>query len=101
MDGLTSPDGSFQDVSFAVHAGEIFGIAGIVGAGGARNWFARSRGADPVSSGSIAVDGRARQHQETKRRDRRGFGSGWCPRTGKAQGGCSTGPYRRDQSGAR
>jgi ribose transport system ATP-binding protein len=57
VDGLTSPDGSFQDVSFAVHAGEIFGIAGIVGAG--RTELVRAiTGADPISSGSIAVDGR-------------------------------------------
>jgi ribose transport system ATP-binding protein len=57
VDGLTSPDRSFQDVSFAVHAGEIFGIAGIVGAG--RTELVRAiTGADPISSGSIAVDGR-------------------------------------------
>jgi ribose transport system ATP-binding protein len=44
-------------VSFAVHAGEIFGIAGIVGAG--RTELVRAiTGADPISSGSIAVDGR-------------------------------------------
>jgi ribose transport system ATP-binding protein len=60
VDGLTSPDRSFQDVSFAVHAGEIFGIAGIVGAG--RTELVRAiTGADPISSGSIAVDGRTVQ----------------------------------------
>jgi ribose transport system ATP-binding protein len=60
VDGLTSPNGSFRDVSFAVHAGEIFGIAGIVGAG--RTELVRAiTGADPISSGSIAIDGRAVQ----------------------------------------
>ena len=46
VDGLTSPNGSFQDVSFTVNAGEVFGIAGIVGAGphgiGSRNHWSRS-----------------------------------------------------------
>ena len=60
MDGLTSPDRSFQDVSFVVHAGEIFGIAGIVGAG--RTELVRAiTGADPISSGSIAIEGRTVQ----------------------------------------
>ena len=57
VEGLTSPDGSFTDVSFTVHAGEIFGIAGIVGAG--RTELVRAiTGADPISSGSIEIDGR-------------------------------------------
>src|SRR4051812_46986584 len=33
VDGLTSAAGAFRDVSFSVGSGEIFGIAGIVGAG--------------------------------------------------------------------
>jgi ribose transport system ATP-binding protein len=57
VDGLTSPNGSFQDVSFTVNAGEVFGIAGIVGAG--RTELVRAiTGADPISSGSITIDGR-------------------------------------------
>jgi ribose transport system ATP-binding protein len=60
VDKLSAPDGSFQDVSFAVRAGEIFGIAGIVGAG--RTELVRAiTGADPISSGSIKVEGRAVQ----------------------------------------
>jgi len=56
VNGLTSPNGSFTDVSFAVHAGEIFGIAGIVGAG--RTELVRAiTGADPISSGSIVIEG--------------------------------------------
>jgi ribose transport system ATP-binding protein len=60
VEKLSAPDGSFKDVSFAVHAGEIFGIAGIVGAG--RTELVRAiTGADPISSGSIAVEGRTVQ----------------------------------------
>jgi ribose transport system ATP-binding protein len=33
VEGLTGANGAFRDVSFSVRAGEIFGIAGIVGAG--------------------------------------------------------------------
>jgi ribose transport system ATP-binding protein len=53
---LTSARGAFRDVSFSVRAGEVFGIAGIVGAG--RTELVRAiAGADPVASGSVAVDG--------------------------------------------
>lgn len=57
VDGLTSTEGSFTDVSFTVHKGEIFGIAGIVGAG--RTELVRAiAGADPVSAGTVTVEGR-------------------------------------------
>jgi ribose transport system ATP-binding protein len=56
VNGLTSAAGAFRDVSFSVGAGEIFGIAGIVGAG--RTELVRAiAGADPVVSGSVHVDG--------------------------------------------
>jgi ribose transport system ATP-binding protein len=49
--------GAFQGVSFTVRAGEILGIAGLVGAG--RTEVARAVfGADPATSGSILVRGR-------------------------------------------
>ncbi|HVW57245.1 MAG TPA: sugar ABC transporter ATP-binding protein [Rhizobiaceae bacterium] len=55
--GLTSKHGAFRDVSFSVRAGEVFGIAGIVGAG--RTELARAiMGADPVSAGTIEIDGK-------------------------------------------
>jgi ribose transport system ATP-binding protein len=56
VSGLTSAEGSFTDVSFTVRAGEVFGVAGIVGAG--RTELVRAiAGADPVSVGSVEVDG--------------------------------------------
>jgi ribose transport system ATP-binding protein len=56
VDGLTAPDGSFADVSFTVHEGEILGIAGIVGAG--RTELVRAvAGVDRVAAGTVTVDG--------------------------------------------
>jgi ribose transport system ATP-binding protein len=56
VEGLTGANGAFRDVSFSVRAGEIFGIAGIVGAG--RTELVRAiAGADPLASGSVFVDG--------------------------------------------
>jgi len=56
VNGLTSAAGAFRDISFSVHAGEILGIAGIVGAG--RTELVRAiAGADPVAAGSVELDG--------------------------------------------
>lgn len=56
VDGL-SREGAFQDVSFDVHAGEIVGIAGLVGAG--RTEIARALfGAESADSGSISLEGK-------------------------------------------
>ncbi len=55
--GVTSPDGSFNDVSFNVAAGEILGVAGLIGAG--RTEMVRAiTGADPLKSGEVHVNGR-------------------------------------------
>ncbi|NLU66453.1 sugar ABC transporter ATP-binding protein [Streptomyces sp. HNM0574] len=54
--GLTRA-GAFADVSFEVRAGEVVGLAGLVGAG--RTEVARAVfGADPYDAGSVEVDGR-------------------------------------------
>lgn len=56
IDGLCAPSGSFNDVSFSVRRGEIFGIAGLVGSG--RTELVRAiAGADPIKSGSVKIDG--------------------------------------------
>ncbi|MCQ4210192.1 sugar ABC transporter ATP-binding protein [Streptomyces longispororuber] len=57
VEGLTR-DGVFHDVSFEVRAGEVVGIAGLVGAG--RTEVVRAVfGADPYDRGSVEVAGTA------------------------------------------
>ncbi|MBB3948642.1 ribose transport system ATP-binding protein [Rhizobium skierniewicense] len=57
VEGLTSAENSFRDVTFDLHAGEILGIAGLVGAG--RTELVRAiAGADPIRSGTIRLDGK-------------------------------------------
>ena len=54
---LTSALGAFHDVNFKVHKGEVFGIAGLVGAG--RTELVRAiTGADPIASGHVFLDGK-------------------------------------------
>jgi ABC-type sugar transport system ATPase subunit len=55
VEGLTR-DGAFSDISFSVRAGEIVGIAGLIGAG--RTEIVRAIfGLDRVDSGQVYVDG--------------------------------------------
>jgi len=56
IDGLTSAKGDFADVSFSVRPGEVFGVAGIIGAG--RTELVRAiSGADPIASGTVKING--------------------------------------------
>ncbi len=65
--GLTSP-GVFHDISFTVRAGEIVGLAGLVGAG--RSEIARAVfGVDPYDAGSVTLDGKPRAAAQPARRD--------------------------------
>lgn len=55
--GLSSPSDSFRDISFAARRGEVFGIAGLMGAG--RTELVRAMtGADPILTGQVLLDGR-------------------------------------------
>ncbi|MFI0541794.1 sugar ABC transporter ATP-binding protein [Streptomyces sp. WSLK1-3] len=57
VEGLTR-DGVFHDIGFEVHAGEVVGIAGLVGAG--RTEVVRAVfGADPYDKGTVKVSGSA------------------------------------------
>jgi ABC-type sugar transport system ATPase subunit len=52
--------GVLRNVSLQIRAGEIVGLAGLVGSG--RSELARAiAGADPIDSGTIAIDGTARR----------------------------------------
>ncbi|QEE45865.1 sugar ABC transporter ATP-binding protein [Rhizobium sp. WL3] len=55
--GLSSPSGTFRNIDFAVKRGEVFGIAGLVGAG--RTELVRAiTGADPIAAGEVVLDGK-------------------------------------------
>jgi ribose transport system ATP-binding protein len=70
VDGLTRADG-IGPVSFTVKAGEIVGLAGLVGAG--RTEVARSVfGVDKMTAGRIAVDGVELRRPTPRRAIRRG-----------------------------
>jgi ribose transport system ATP-binding protein len=63
VEGLTGANGAFKDVNFSVRAGEILGIAGIVGAG--RTELVRGiAGVDPMASGSVFIEGQKLQLKE-------------------------------------
>ena len=78
-----SSAGSFEQVSFDVHAGEVLGIAGLVGAG--RTEVLRAVfGADPYDSGSVTLRGRPLRAHDVGRSISRGLGL--VPEDRKSQG---------------
>ncbi|NTU84358.1 MAG: sugar ABC transporter ATP-binding protein [Chloroflexales bacterium] len=82
VEGLRRP-GSPHEVSFAVHAGEILGIAGLVGAG--RTELVRSIfGADPISAGKIFIFGKERRIDSPQQAIEAGLGL--LPEDRKQQG---------------
>ena len=80
--GLSSP-GKFRDVSFDVHAGEIVGFAGLVGAG--RSEIAKAVfGLDPQASGQVELEGKQLPRGKVRTAIRRGIGL--LPEDRKRQG---------------
>ncbi|MFF1709521.1 sugar ABC transporter ATP-binding protein [Streptomyces sp. NPDC058268] len=82
VEGLTR-DGVFHDVSFEVRAGEVVGLAGLVGAG--RTEVARAVfGADPYDRGSVDVRGERLPRHDVNAA--MGAGIGLVPEDRKGQG---------------
>jgi len=75
--------GAFHDISFALHEGEVLGIAGVIGSG--REALVRSlAGFEPVTEGEIRIDGTAVRLDSPRRAQ--GHGIGYVPRERRAEG---------------
>ncbi len=82
VEGLSHP-GRFDDVSFTVRAGEVVGLAGLVGAG--RSEVAQAVfGLDPEATGRVFVDGRPVTVRSP--RQAMALGLGFVPEDRKRQG---------------
>lgn len=82
VEGLTSP-GKFENLSLSVRAGEVVGLAGLVGAG--RSEVAQAIfGLDPRATGRIVVDGREAAIRSP--RQAMNLGIGYLPEDRKTQG---------------
>lgn len=82
IDGLSSP-GSFEDISLTVRAGEVVGLAGLVGAG--RTEVLRAvLGADRYTAGSVFLRGRRVPRHDVRASIHAGLGL--VPEDRKAQG---------------
>ncbi len=72
VEGLTMP-GVFEDITFTARAGEVVGLAGLMGAG--RTEVLRAiAGADPYDSGSITVHGKRLPKRDVARAVAAGVG---------------------------
>jgi ABC-type sugar transport system ATPase subunit len=82
IDGLTSP-GKFENISLTVRAGEVVGLAGLVGAG--RSEVAQAVfGLDPKATGRVFIDGRPADIRSP--REAMALGVGFLPEDRKTQG---------------
>ncbi|HET8656981.1 MAG TPA: sugar ABC transporter ATP-binding protein [Longimicrobiaceae bacterium] len=82
VEGLSSP-GRFEDISFTLHAGEVLGLAGLVGAG--RTEVAEALfGLDPDATGTVLVRGQPMRLKGPSASMRRGLGL--VPEDRKRQG---------------
>lgn len=72
-----------SDVSFDLHAGEVVGVAGLVGAGRSELGAALF-GLDAITNGTIALEGRDYRPRNVREAIRRGFGL--LPEDRKGQG---------------
>ncbi|HEU4995653.1 MAG TPA: sugar ABC transporter ATP-binding protein [Gemmatimonadaceae bacterium] len=82
VEKLSSP-GKLHDISFALHAGEVLGIAGLVGAG--RSELAAALfGLDPGARGAVRIAGREQRPSTPGDAIRRGLGL--VPEDRKKQG---------------
>ncbi len=82
VDGLSSP-GKFHDISFSLRAGEVLGLAGLVGAG--RSEVAQALfGLDHARRGSVVVHGKAVRLKEPAQAI--ALGLGLVPEDRKRQG---------------
>lgn len=63
VEGLTGK--GFQDISFAVHAGEILGFSGLVGSGRSETMRAIF-GLDPYTSGKVYLEGESIRNRSVK-----------------------------------
>lgn len=72
VEGLSST-GTFEDISFCVHAGEVLGISGLMGAG--RSEIVRAiYGLDSYTSGHIYIHGKEIKIKSPKQAVRNGIG---------------------------
>jgi ABC-type sugar transport system ATPase subunit len=55
--GLSAADGTFDDVTLEVHAGEVLGLYGLVGAGRSE-WAQAVVGLRPLARGEVWIDGK-------------------------------------------
>ena len=84
VESLSSPR-KFHDISFSLHAGEVLGVAGLVGSGRSEVAMALF-GLDPSAKGNIFIDGKKRA--SAVRRMPSPAESVWWAKTGSARGLC-------------